>query len=56
MDSAEPSHAVENVASLGEGSSSHLDVGEPEADTVASEQDRFEVAEPEVLSSIATKS
>ncbi len=41
---------------MGEGSSLHLDVGEPEADTVASEQDRFEVAEPKVLSSIATKS
>ena len=56
MDSEEPSLCVEKVASLGGGSSLHLDVGEPEADTVASEQDRFEVAEPKVLSSIATKS
>ena len=49
MDSEEPSLCVEKVASLGEGSSLHLDVGEPEADTVASEQDRFEVAEPKVV-------
>ena len=49
LDSEELSLCVEKIASLGELSSLHLDVEEPAADTVASEQDRFEVAEPKVV-------